>query len=816
MFKGVKDVTRMSPEWYAMAGEKLTLVIKSLVLLSTHEHVKIRKELAVLSARILRECNASMQPSIPVVLDILISLAKDEYPELFEYCTSVVNAYFTEASQEKRLDTMDCLCENFLTTLTNLPRILNNIDSGRKLAALNLMHGYVRVLSDGSRPQRLTTAMTSHTTLDALCEALRHAAALSTDLTLLATHADRELTAPPPTTTPWRILRHLDTKECEQRLRDICQLLAEAECAELLLDHLLELFQQRECEVAYIMNCFGSAPNSSPTLVKRILDTYLEEDVWYLPLEVCSSETPVTKEETLDVEVYNPRAWMKDSVPGLFEGATETRYTGISYAAGRHSVASGCSSVAAAQRNAELCCLLTEGVGALAFTLRDHFQPYLLKTLCLVLERVGSRYELLHLAGLKAINDIARACGHSCVAELIAANADYLTSQITNRLKKAWNIKSALEILSVVMEYSDTRILDYLYGIVDDVLVQSCDKFHERDLYAYLQVFLTFITRIRKWFHVEEDSKTTPHNRTENFSVLKDVIEFAKNKEEAERLLSKEEFEEDSGKSVEEMYREDLKKKEEDVLDYDDRVTYESPPLPRHVTVTVSILKRCINFITSKQRDDAILALKVLSLGLPILKHHENELLPLVHLTWAPLCTKVGAEPAVARAALDLLVTMATLSKDFIRNRAMKDVFPHMYKYLRSSSHDSLLKDRGSTYRLSPAYRLQEAMLAALPGLVVDLSLDEAGLEEAMSCVDTYLSKKQPKPLQGLAVIFFKHILASNYGAVWCHLRKLCANDDVIEPPAMKYIKLEPVVGTPYRSTNVDCEKNIKLIFEID
>lgn len=34
---------------------------------------------------------------------------------------------------------------------------------------------------------------------------------------------------------------------------------------------------------------------------------------------------------------------------------------------------------------------------------------------------------------------------------------------------QAWNTQSALQILSVVLEYSDSSILDYLYGIVEHV-----------------------------------------------------------------------------------------------------------------------------------------------------------------------------------------------------------------------------------------------------------------------------------------------------------------------------------------------------------
>ncbi|KPJ13163.1 TEL2-interacting protein 1-like [Papilio machaon] len=786
--KGLKDIVRRSPEWFSMAGDKLSLVVRSLVPLSAHEHVKVRKELAVLCARILNECNQSMQPSIPIVLDVLLSLSNDSYPQVAQYCSRVLKIYFTDSPKEKIVDTLDTLCENFLNVLTNLPRVLNNINSSRKLVGLDLVYGYMRVLSYG-RGDRLTSALTSRGGLPALCDALRHAAALHTQRVSLATraHADTdvtELTSNPLTTSPWLEFRHLDNAACVSRLREICQLVGGADCAHLVLDHLLDLFQQRDCELAYIINCIGSAPKSSPTLAKRILDIYLEEDLWYLPLELDVEETALSQEETLDVNVYNPRGWTKDSVPGLFEGATEVRYTGISYqqprpppgAVGGAVGGGGCRNTAQLQRNLVLSCLLTEGVGEMATVLKEHFQPYLMKTLCLLLERVGSRYEMLHRAGLQATVSVSVASGHAGAGELIAANGDYLTSHITNKLKK--------------------------------VLVQSCDKYHEKDLYAYLQVFLTFITYIRKWFHIQEERIISKEIELPN--VLKDVLEFAKNQKEVEEMIHKDDVDK---KSAQEMYLEDVKSKEENELDYDDTVTKETPPLPRHITVTVSVLRRTINFVTSERRDESVLALRVLRCGLVLLQDHEDQLLPLVHAAWSPLSATV-VQPPVAMAALDLLVTMATLSKDFIRSRASKDVLPHIYKYLKTSSSESLLKDKGSAYRLSAKYRLQEAMLRALPPLLLQLGVEEAELETAMDSAIPYLSKNQPLPLQELSLNFFSDILSYNYGAVWYYLRTFCNNERALTPPRDVTLQLCDVIGTPYKCTNTDYDKNIKMLFK--
>ncbi|XP_063540947.1 TELO2-interacting protein 1 homolog [Cydia strobilella] len=1042
--KNPKEISKRSAEWFAMAGEKLVLISKSLSELITDDHPKVRRELGVYCARLLTECHQTMQPSVSIALDLLLALSGDSHPEVSEYCSSAVRAHCGR-------HVADSLRDKFASAVTGLPRVLNNVDSARKLTALNMLYGYIEVMMDSAQPQTLTAALSTEHSLQSLVSALLEAAALHTDLVLLARHTRDEPTTA-PTSSPWLKLRHLDGAavarlwsiarllggaecasllldrlsphsaesaalantlasggaECASLLLDrlsphsaesaalantlaLARLLGGAECASLLLDRLsphsaesaalantlasgrpwslarllggaecasllLDRLSPHSAESAALANTLASAPNAPAELAQRVLSAYTEESVWYLPLEVGSEEPPST-DETLDPSVYDPRAWTKDSVPGLYEGATETRYTGISYLAprsprraGAGACACACATRAEAQRNMALACILTEGVGLMARRLMADFQPYLLKTLCLILERVGSRYEMLHLAGVKAINDIATACGRDSVPDLIRCNADYFTHQISVRLKKAWNTESALQILSVVMQYSDASILDCLYGIVEDVLVQSLDKYHEKNLQAYLQVFLTFITCIRKWFPAEDESKTTEKKKSEKeqeIDVLKDLMEYLAHTKEMDKLMNNEEAE--TTQSAEEMYKEDQKMREEGILDYDDKVTEETPPLPRHIVVTQTILKRCLNFLTSKNTEVAILALQILKSGFPILVSWPDSLLPLAHSCWAPLAARcAGAEDAVVlRQALELLVTMAALAKDFLRQRAATDVLPHIYVFLHKSARESHLKDAGAAYRSSAAFRLQASALNALRTLASDLVLEaerledamacvddylsskqprplqvlshivtaslqasyvlwrqtwcrrpsawrtpwrvstttsaasspglcrywratysgvkpgaggrapggrhgvcrrlpqqqaaqaSAGtesysdrliagelrtlasnlvqeaerLEDAMACVDDYLSSKQPRPLQELAVKFFIAMLEYDYGASWYHLRALAGNECVLHPPDSKAIDLVPIIGTPYSPTNKDFERNLALVF---
>ncbi|RVE41981.1 hypothetical protein evm_013371 [Chilo suppressalis] len=808
--KQLKELPKRSPEWYKMASDKLVVVTKSLISLRTHEHFKVRKELAVFCARVLNECTLTMQPSQPIVLDILITLAKDEYPAVSEYCTGVINAYFETASFANKHRVMDSLCENFFVMLNGLPRVLNNIDCERKLSALSLLHGYIQVLCDNGRPQRLTSALGNHNNMKALCAALKGASQL--DQPAFMAPAPRDLIISPPLESGWLRLSHLDNPACVQRMQQICELLGAAETAQLILDRLLEEFQQeRAVEIVCIINWMLGGSNDD-SFACRVLDAYLEDSVWYSPLEPAIEESAPSG--TLDVSVYNPRAWDIDRVPDLYEGTVETRFTGISYDCRRPDKGEGMNSGGgkALGRNLLLCCALVEGVGGAARRMGDRFQRYLLKAGVRALERAGSRYELLHLSGVKALNDMALALGHEGVSQLIQHNADYFTHQVTVRLKKAWNTQSALEILSVVMEYSDPSLFDFLCGVAKDVLVQSCDKYYEHNLEAYLQVFLTFLDCIRKWFP-NNDNDNDNLNSSEQLDLMEDLLEYIRNTEEVERLMATEEFEQETGRSVEEMYKEDLKRKEEDALDYDDRVTEDKQPLPQHVSVTLSIMDRCRVFVSSERRDAASTAMRALSTGLPVLMNYQDELLPLVHRIWAPLAVRFTTyEPVIWRRALDLLVTMATLSKDFIHHRCVKEVMPHIYSSLHKWSECNL-KASSPVYGTSTLLQVQAHTLAAMPTLAGSLQLRDDSLSDAMRCVQLYLAGTQPEQLQKLAVEFFVSILKYDVGAAWYHLRNLCDNKDTLEPPLVSTLQLQAIVGTPYRAENKLYEANIKAIF---
>lgn len=196
------------------------------------------------------------------------------------------------------------------------------------------------------------------------------------------------------------------------------------------------------------------------------------------------------------------------------------------------------------------------------------------------------------------------------------------------------------------------------------------------------------------------------------------------------------------------------------------------PDVPLHIKLIVAILNRSLNFLPSKDRTRKLLVLEILSNGLEIIRDWENELLPIVHKIWSPFVDRFKEfdDPVVINYSFLLLVTLARLSKDFLRSRTAKykifdcfffhgfsfdkiyfsfrEVLPSILTVLNSFSKESYLKDKGSAYRYSQKYKLQLIILDKLAMVVIDLDLLDDDLRKTMDSVFKYLSDKQPVTLQ--------------------------------------------------------------------
>lgn len=216
------------------------------------------------------------------------------------------------------------------------------------------------------------------------------------------------------------------------------------------------------------------------------------------------------------------------------------------------------------------------------------------------------------------------------------------------------------------------------------------------------------------------------------------------------------------GKTAEDMYKEDMEKKQGQLLDemYNPDVKeLKKPEPPLYVKYTVEILNTVLHHLPTKNQATKLLVLDILMKGVPILEKWDDHLLPIVHNIWSPLVDRFKEfdNPLIINYSFQLLVILAQVSKEFIRMRTSKEVLSSLLAILDRLASESYLRDKGSAYRYTQKYKLQVTILEKLVLIVIRLDMKDEDCFKCMEIVFKYLSEKQPKLLQ---VRFFirKHL----------------------------------------------------------
>ncbi|GLV45261.1 Telo2 interacting protein 1 [Carabus blaptoides fortunei] len=704
------ETQKQSPEWYKNIADNLKEIIESIMPLQYQSHPKVRFEISELCRQILVHCPRHMECCLTYCLEMLISLSEDDNEEISAHSRNTLDQV---SCHTLNLTLVDILAENFYGVITRLPRIINGTDIHNQLSILNLLVGYLRILGPKTLFQILQTA----DNLKRLMQSLIVVSQLEiSGITLFEEHAIRNFEAISETSTTWKQFKYINEKVLLSKFQTALQLLSKSEASEIIIDCLCDLFQNeydQRNEIVFLLNEILSVQvEDMPNRLRHItnvLKMYMDEENWYLPMEV-------NEQEAILHEVHSNIVQM---------------------------------------------CLLVEGIGNMSNALGIEFKSFLLKTLYIVLERAGSAQPMLSTAGLTALLKISKSCEYNSVTDLIVQNTDYFSFHVIKRLKRLEQNVRVLDVLNVVMKYSTIDVLPPIMNIINEVLFYSCDKFQEHNTTSFLRVFYSFIQCLRRW-----ECKVSTKKTNKTVQLLKEY------KRKMDVYYAAHGLRDEMGQSAEELYEEDINKVEEVNVDNKTEEDYKKTEPPEIIKLTVSVLKRSLNFLPSKNRERKLLVLNILIDGLELISDFENELLPLVHLIWSPLTDrfKENEDSLEISKSFELLIVLAKLSKDFIRHRTSKNIFSNICGHLKNLAEKSYLKDRGSAYRYTQDYKFQLNLLSNLAQLITNLDMTEQDVEKAMDAASPYLSDRQPLPLQQCTVQFYKALACFEFECVWLHL----------------------------------------------
>ncbi|KAI4477695.1 hypothetical protein M0804_012523 [Polistes exclamans] len=660
--------TERNQEWLNATAIKLNVLVRAMNPLRKHSHFKVRKELTTSISLLITTCARNMKPSIIELIEYLISLSEDDNEEVKkeakEMLSEINESYMRKIDMKPLVELLE---ESFYKLLTQLPRIIRSSDDSEQLVGLNHLCGYLRLLGK----ERLPATIQSAAHVRRLIQALLYIIEIDCNgITLLEDFGVKDLDD----------LNHRSPTQSWKQLKFIQDI------------------------------CFPITCNNSSTLslYKEIIEFYITEDFWYLPIEVT------------------------DDVP-----------------------------LRVAQNNVIQCCLLTEGLGQIAKNLGRDFEKFLLKILYFVIERAGSTNSIISRVGIETLENIAKALKYETIGDLLRANVDYFSYHVTIKLRRIERNPGVLDVVKVVMKYSSMDVFPCLKEIVQDVLLQLNTVFQKRNTFSFLNVFYIFILCIKK-LTAEPDADVT---RTSPTLVQKEpheiitlnLLEFyeaRKAKEQIDQNLNNEVTdEENTEKPDEESEMNSMAEEEEE----------ERNNLPTHIKMVEDVLKSCLHFLPSKDMKQLLIAMLTLEEGLPILIKWENQLLPIVHQIWHPLVDRFKDQNVlVFNRSWQLLRALAYVSKDFIRSRTLKQILPALSYFMDKSAKESYNKSTDAVYKFTQMYKLQKELLSTLGQIVKDLKLIEKDLWNILSITEVYLSSRQHPILQNCCINLYKELADYN------------------------------------------------------
>jgi hypothetical protein len=219
-------------------------------------------------------------------------------------------------------------------------------------------------------------------------------------------------------------------------------------------------------------------------------------------------------------------------------------------------------------------------------------------------------------------------------------------------------------------------------------------------LTAYLQIFNTFVWNVQRWIAEDQQKNTSETsevneakaNMKEVSLLVQELLIHHKWKLEAGEEEPEDEITEDFSQMYSKPTEEEplndmeqLNQMEKETDDAEEELDKDVKVIPNYISMTEAVMQRCTHALPSPNKEQQLLAISTLTIGIQVLASHEDQLLPMVHRIWSPLLQRFSPtqDIVVLRHSFELLCTMAQAAKGFLKKRTLDKVLPSLSNFLR-------------------------------------------------------------------------------------------------------------------------------------
>ncbi|XP_065910601.1 TELO2-interacting protein 1 homolog isoform X1 [Dysidea avara] len=761
---------KRNPKWWQETSEKLDILISRITHLTSHPSWLVRWSLCVCSYCLLTCCSNVLALSVSKCIEVLVSLQGDSISGVSSASSMLLEAFSDEFAIKSSRSLISISEESIYTLCTNLSKSLLSQNDDQKLCTLNLLVGYVKLL--GPHISRLGYSV-SH--LNALFLSLVQCLKLElSDIRIMEEQVNEVSDELLAWTLPLHFVNFRDNRifHC---IEQVCACIGCHIQLEPVIDQLMDMFHSSELHrkeaILVLKNViFGTVGLLSPVShyrhesvlqhVKEIVTDFVSPVYWHCSTSNINDSAVDHNENTLSFKQLNS--------------------------------------------NVLLVCLMLQSVGTFVQVVGGSFEPLLQVAIYPLMEKLGDRNVMISNTAHHTVSLIAHHCGYASMSTLITANADYLVNAVSLNLRRISIHPEAPTVLRAVLLYGAAEVLPLIQDSIDEVMFAL--DIHQEKEHSIWPVLLALVTAIVKWY----PNNLPPINKVKKTSNISGIVDEDRN-----HKISKDKMREFFLNYHRQKQQEDEEDTEvpenhdQDSTENDETKPHKKPKLPIHHQAALDVLKRCAYFVATDVLRTKLIVLAAIALSLRALQDVQDELLPQVNKIWPAFTRRfVESNPLVVLKAIEVLVAMADVCRDFLRRRVSKEVWPLLMSKLEQLAVTS--RTAGESYRHTASCKLQKTILNNLAMLAEKLEISSENYERlAYACIP-YLNHLQPTELQVKAKKCLSTLSVNHADMVWLLLQQVKPLQ-VVQPP---HPTLKPY-SFPAHQTAVQYHENIQSLLEL-
>ncbi|XP_071944583.1 TELO2-interacting protein 1 homolog [Antedon mediterranea] len=702
--------------WLETTAPKLSILLKKASVAAQYDNWRVRLEVAEFVNRLLHNCKRSLTESISTLIEVLVGLTADSYPQVADSSAVILSSIQKAFHENNCRDITEILEENLFALTTSLPRIIMVADDAEKLARLKLLMSYIDLLG-----VKLSPMLRSSSHLKRLSLCLMTVLEFETDDIKITQQKNLYHDGPINLSSDemqWntdRRFKRFNDNKIEEMLKKMCKYLAKYGELDVLVEYFVDLFLESSIyqrQAVWVLNeLIAGCPFPHPisrTCMTRLINEYLSSSAWgtqsnqVSPVTDTVSTTPLTTKNSMVL----------------------------------------------------LSCLLLEGLAVAAKVMKNEFELFLISTLYPVLVKVSDSNMLISQSAYKTVRAFSEACNYSGIEELIYRNVDYLLDCLTLELRHSHFNTNALLVLQAMCQHGGSNLLPLIQQTINQVL-SLIGQNQQGELRYLLCVCQALVTAIRKWFCIFTDEDT-------NEQVSESVCDFIVKHHRLQQENIQNSRPEALLKGIEEGTP-DMQEKA-DIKD-DDVMEDTSEKEVMHVSNIVQILENCVHLLGIDSSRQQTLILDIVIEGIFCISRYQDKLLPLAHLLWPVIVQRLNHGNFNVRIkAVKCVTSLANCCRDFLKKRVLKDVLPNLTQYIKQQTKYSLKKD--SLYHHKLEYKLQLSIIKNIGQICVKSGIDGLDvLRLAIVCLP-YLDSNQPITLRTSTETLMEQLKTVEYDAI--------------------------------------------------